>query len=104
MNYHFAEAIRRGEQPYFDVYRGVAASIVGILAYRSALNDSALIVVPDFRDEAVRRQYADDHWQPDPTRRKETDPLPSIRGDIKIAPEALEYARSIWAKQGYTGE
>jgi len=38
--YH-SDAIRMGRHPYLDVYRGVAMSIVGILAWRSALNDSA---------------------------------------------------------------
>jgi len=104
MNYHFAEAIRRGEQPYFDVYRGVAASVVGILAYRSALNDSCSIEVPDFRNKSVRRKYVNDHWQPDPTRRKENDPWPSVLGEIKPSPEALAYARKVWAAQGYIGE
>jgi len=49
MNYHFAQAIKTGEPPYFDVYRGVAMSIVGILAYRSALDNSNTFAVPDFR-------------------------------------------------------
>ena len=35
MNYHFANAIRSGKPPYPDVYRGVAMSIIGPLAYRS---------------------------------------------------------------------
>ena len=38
-SHHFAEAIRSGQQPFLDVYRGVSMSIVGILAWRSALND-----------------------------------------------------------------
>ncbi|NLE46423.1 MAG: Gfo/Idh/MocA family oxidoreductase, partial [Chloroflexi bacterium] len=53
MNYHFAEAIRTNTPPYLDVYRGVAMSIVGPLAYRSALADSATIEVPDFRKRSV---------------------------------------------------
>ncbi len=104
MNYHFAEAIRRNEQPYWDVYRGVAASIVGIQAYRSALDDASPVVIPDFRDKTVRSQYADDHWQPDPARRREGDPWPSIMGEVKPSADALAYARRIWAEQGYTGE
>ena len=30
-NHYFAEAVRSGEQPYLNVYRGVAMSIIGIL-------------------------------------------------------------------------
>ncbi len=99
MNYTFAEAIRTGNPPYWDVYRGVAASVVGILAYRSALRDSCPLEVPDFRKHAVRRRYADDHWQPDPACRKAGDPWPSILGEIKPSRKALAYARRAWAQQ-----
>ena len=104
MNYNFAEAIRRNEPPYLDVYRGVAMSIVGPLAYRSALADSAPLDVPDFRRESDRRQFANDHWSPDPTARKKGDPWPSIRGPVKPSPKALAYAKGIWRKMGYRGE
>ena len=101
MNYHFAEAIRTGEPPFLDVYRGVAMSIVGILAYRSALSDSNTLDVPDFRDRTVRDAYADDHWNPDPTRRTADDPWPSVTGDVEIPDERLEDARRIWREIGY---
>ncbi|MBM4047529.1 MAG: Gfo/Idh/MocA family oxidoreductase [Planctomycetes bacterium] len=104
MNYHFSEAIRRNEPPYWDVYRGVAASIVGILAYRSALSDSNTVEVPDFRKTAVRAAYAHDHWNPDPSRRTPNDPWPSILGDVKPSAEALDYARKVWKSIGYEGE
>ena len=104
MNYHFAEAIRTGKPPYWDVYRGVAASVVGILAYRSALQDSAPLDVPDVRDPVARAKYAGDRWSPDPATRKPGDPWPSVLGDIPPSPKALAYARKCWKKQGYTGE
>lgn len=104
MNYHFAEAIRTNKPPYFDVYRGVAASCVGIQAYRSALSDSAAVEVPDFRDRSVRAKYADDHWSPDPTCRKEGDPWPSVLGKLEPTPEGLAYARKVWKSIGYEGE
>ena len=104
MNLHFAEAIRKNEPPYLDVYRGVAMSCVGILAYRSALQDSAPFDIPDFRQESVREQYEDDHWSPDPTQRKEGDPWPSIRGKIEPTEEALAEARKIWGSMGYQGD
>ena len=102
--HNFAEAIRKNEQPYMDVYRGVAMSIVGILAYRSALQDSNTLEVPDFRNKEERKAYANDDWNPDPTRRKEGYPLPSILGDIKPPAEGLAYARKVWNEIGYTGE
>ncbi|MCF7853262.1 MAG: Gfo/Idh/MocA family oxidoreductase [Candidatus Pacebacteria bacterium] len=104
MNFHFADAIRKQKPPFLDVYRGVAMSIVGPLAYRSALNDSNAVDIPDFRKESVRRQYADDHWSPDPTCRKEGDPPPSILGEIKPSDQALDYAKKVWKENGYTGE
>ena len=103
MNYHFASAIRSGEPPYLDVYRGVAMSVVGPLAYRSALNDSNTVDVPDFRRKAVRDQYRHDDWNPDPARRREGYPWPSILGDVKIDKRALAYARKVWEKGGYRG-
>ena len=41
-----------GTPPFLDVYRGVAMSSVGILAWKSALEDGRPFDVPDFRDEA----------------------------------------------------
>lgn len=104
MDYHFAEAIRRHEPPYLDVYRGVAMSIVGILAYRSALDGSNTVVVPDFRDKAVRAQYANDDWSPDPTTHRDGDPWPSVLGPLEPTAEGLEYAREVWREMGYKGE
>ena len=104
VSYHFAEAIRKNEQPYLDVYRGVSMSIVGILAYRSALQGSNTVDVPDFRKKEERMKYVNDDWNPDPSRRKEGYPWPSILGDIKPPAEGLKYARKVWQETGYTGE
>jgi len=104
MNYHFAQAIRTGEPPYFDVYRGVAASIVGPLAYRSALGDSNTVAVPDFRKQADRDAFRDDHWNPDPTRRTPADPWPSVLGDVQPTAQGIARARKTWDEMGYTGE
>ena len=100
-NYHFAEAIRRNEPPYLDVYRGVAMSVVGILAYRSALADGAPLEVPDFRKESARRRFARDDWSPDPARRRKGQPWPSIKGDIRPTPRGLARARRTWRPMGY---
>ena len=100
MNYHFARAIRRNVQPWMDVYRGVAMSIVGILAYRSALNDSNTVEVPDFRRPSERERYRRDDSNPDPTRRRKTDPFPSVLGKITPTRGQLAYARKVWRKLG----
>ena len=103
-SHHFAEAIRTGTSPYLDVYRGVTMSITGILAWRSALSDSAPQEIPDFRDETVRKQYENDHWSPDPTRGDENRPETSILGDIVPTEEARAFAKKVWAEKGYHGD
>ena len=104
MNYHFAEAIRRNEQPYLDVYKGLDMSLIAIQAWRSCLANGAPIEIPNFRNESVRVKYENDDWSPFPEDRKPGQPWPSIQGEIKPNKEAIEYARSIWKETGYTGE
>jgi len=102
--YHFAEAIRSGQPPFLDVYRGVTMSIAGIQAWRSAITDSAPVVIPDFRDEAVRKQYENDDWSPDPTR-DTPHRLPTNLGpEIVPTHEAIAFSRKVWAEKGYHGE
>ncbi len=96
MNYHFASAIRTGRPPYLDVYRGVAMSVVGIQAWRSALDDSNTYEIPDFREKSARKKYADDHWNPDPTEKAKDKPLCSIRGHVRPSRTALAEARKLW--------
>jgi hypothetical protein len=103
VTYHFAEAVRKQKQPYLDVYRGVTMSIVGILAYRSALAGSTRLEVPDFRQAAIRREYAADDWSPDPAKRRADQPWPSVLGDIRPSAEALAYASAIWKETGFDG-
>ena len=76
-------------------------SVVGILAWQSALNDSTPIKVPDFRDEQLRKQYENDDWSPDPERKGEGQPPSSVLGEIDPPTEAKDLAREIWSKQGY---
>ena len=101
--HYFGEAIRSGKSPYLDVYRGVAMSIVGALAWKSALLDGAPFTVPDFRDETQRCAYENDHWSPFPEDAGPGQPYPSIRGDIKPSAAAVRYARKIWKEIGYEG-
>lgn len=101
-NYYFAQAIRTGEQPWLNVYRGVAMSVVGILAWKSVLNNNASYPVPDFTDEASRAAVADDHWSPYNPEAPDRPPYAS-RGEPTVDPEGLARARKIWAKSGYTG-
>lgn len=100
-NYYFAEAIRKGKQPFLDVYRGVAMSVVGILAYQSALKDGVPINVPDFRDEEVRKKYENDDWSADTKLAKPGQPAPSVLGNIELSDEAKKNASKVWSKQGW---
>lgn len=102
-NFEFARAIRSGRQPFLNVYRGVAMSSVGILAWRSALEDGRPFDVPDFRKERQRKPFEDDHWSPFPKDAGPGQPPPSIRGFTKPRKEALAYARKVWKEQGYSG-
>jgi predicted dehydrogenase len=92
----FVQAVREEEQPYFDVYRGVTMSLVGILAYRSALADSEPVEIPDFRVEDARRDYEQDDWSPDPAARRAGQPWPSVLGRLEPSPEGLGHARRVW--------
>jgi predicted dehydrogenase len=103
-NFYFAEAIRAGEPRYFDVYRGLAMSVVGIVGWKSALDNGAPYEVPDFRNEAVRQQHENDDWSPWPEDRRPGQPPSSIRGEIKPSEAAIALARQTWAELGYHGE
>jgi len=101
-NFLFANAIRSGQQPTLDVYRGVAMSSVGILAWKSALENGAPFAVPDFRSETARSAYENDHWSPWPKDAGPGQPPPSIRGFNEPQPEAIENAKRIWTQAGYS--
>ena len=102
-SFHFARAIRSGEQPFLDVYRGVAMSSVGILAWKSALEDGRPFDVPDFRDEAARKPWENDHWSPWPEHAGPGQPPPSILGRREPDPEHVPYALRVWKDMGYEG-
>ena len=98
-NYEFANAIRSGKQPFFDVYRGVSMSSVGILAWRSALNGGAPVDVPDFSSEESRKKYENDNWSV--FAKDDSDKAPSsIFGDKKMSEKDKAFARKIWKQSG----
>ncbi len=100
-NFHFANAVRSGTPPFLDVYRGVAMSSVGILAWKSALEDGCPFEVPDFSDEVARKPYEDDHWSPWPDHTGPGQPPPSILGTPEPSPESVACARKVWKEIGY---
>jgi predicted dehydrogenase len=103
-NYYFAEAIRKGEQPYLNVYRGVAMSVIGILAWKSVLNNGNSYTVPDFTREESRKAYENDHWRPMDLDDPNAPPVCSTGKRRDIIPENLARAREIWRQLGYTGD
>lgn len=103
-NFHFANAIRTGEQPYLNVYRAVTMSSVGILAWKSALEDGAPVSVPDFSTEDDRKQYQDDTWSPWPEHAGPGQPPPSILGYPEPTSEAVTLAEEAWQDLGYRAE
>lgn len=102
-NLHFARAIRSGEQPYLDVYRGVSMSSVGILAWKSALQNGAPVDMPDFRDEKSRKAYEHDNWSSLPKFAAPGQPPASTLGEVAISEEALAEAQQVWRENGYEG-
>jgi predicted dehydrogenase len=101
---HFANAIRSGEQPYLDVYRGVAMTLVGIIGWRSALAEGQPMAIPDFRQESVRRKHANDHGSPYPDGTGDGKMPPSIRGLVPPSRKAVAAARKAWKAMGYHGD
>jgi predicted dehydrogenase len=102
VNYHFANAIRTGKQPYLDVYKSVAMSSVGILGWRSALEEGMPFDMPDFSSEESRKFYENDNWSPFPKDKgkAENQPPPSIRGFITPDEESEKFAKKIWSEMG----
>jgi len=97
----FAEAIRSGRTPWCDVYRGLAMSVVGIQAWRSALAEGAPQEIPDFRDKSSRARYEADHWSPFPEDAGPGQPPPSILGRNEPSSEQVTAARALWRQRGY---
>jgi len=102
-NFEFANAIRSGKQPFLDVYRGVAMSSVGILAWKSALEDGKPFEMPNFKKEEDRKRYENDTWSPFPKDGKPGSAPPSILGLKKPTKKGLALAKKIWKQIGYKG-
>ena len=79
-------------------------SSVGILAWKSALEDGAPFDVPDFSKEKSRKAFENDHWSPFPSHAGPGQPPPSILGTPKPTPAGLAKARKVWAEKGYKGK
>ena len=93
----FVEAVLTGGPPPIDVYMGLDMTLPGILAFRSAYEGNVPLVVPNFRDEAVRQQYEHDHWSPYPEDAGPEQPAsPSAHGPVGIPPDVYERQRQLY--------
>ncbi|MCJ7736127.1 MAG: Gfo/Idh/MocA family oxidoreductase [Anaerolineae bacterium] len=58
----FAKSIQTGSPPDIDVYMGLDMTLVGILGWRSVLQAGGWVEIPNLRDEAVRKEWENDHY------------------------------------------
>jgi predicted dehydrogenase len=100
-NHYFAEAIRTGTQPYLNVYRGVAMSVIGILAWKSVLDHGNSYEVPDFSREHSRRKWADDRWRPLDLDDPKAPPVSSRGGKREHFAAGLRISRQVWRSIGF---
>ncbi len=63
MCYYFKEFLEGKLEPFFDVYRSVALSAVGILSWYSALSGKEY-AIPDFKNKADRDKVRHDYRKP----------------------------------------
>jgi len=99
--FNFAEAIRKGRQPWLNVHRGLDMSIVGIQAWKSALAGGAPVEVPDLRKESVRKKYEGENWSPYPEDKAPGQPPPSITGLNPPSKRQIAASRKVWKELGY---
>ncbi len=64
--YNFIDYILNDNVPFFDVYRGCCMSAVGILGWRSCLENGKVYQIPDFKDADARNAWRDDDLTPFP--------------------------------------
>jgi hypothetical protein len=74
---------------------------VGILAWKSALEDGRPFDMPDFRDETRRAEVEQDHWSHWPERTAPGKPPPSIEGFRAPSSKGADFAREVWKEIGY---
>jgi hypothetical protein len=71
-----------------DVYQALDMSLPGLLGYRSILQGSIPVTVPDFRDRTLREPFRNDHACTDPRVAGSGQLLPSCSvGEISVPDE-----------------
>ncbi len=61
---NFIKYINGTYEPFFNVYRATALSAAGILGWRSVLEGSKELEIPDFTKEEDRKKYENDFFSP----------------------------------------
>ncbi len=85
----FAEAIRGNQAPDIDVYQAIDMTAIGILGWKSTLNNGIPIDIVDFHDKKAREIYRGDNWNPDPSIPCKDKPFSSVLGKIEFTEEEL---------------
>lgn len=81
--YNMIESLLYGKSYFFDVYCGASMSAVGILGWRSIINDGATYHIPDFRNEEERKKVEDDDLTPFPDENGDGITLPCSSMDAR---------------------
>lgn len=93
VSYYFAEAIRKNEQPYLNVYRGCAMSAIGICGWLSANDGGKEYEIPDFSDKVAREKFRSFDKSPFPAT-YECDPEKWLKPAV-YGPEEYEYYKRL---------
>jgi len=64
VTYHFVQDLLNNREPYMNVYRAAAIAATGILGWRSVLQDSKQLDIPDFRNTDDRERFRSDDLCP----------------------------------------
>lgn len=100
----FSKAINENTQPYLNVYRGVAMSSVGILAWKSALKGGVPFEMPDFSNEKARRENENDTWNPILKAGVDKNMIPPASiTRYEPSQEDLDQAKIIWERGEHKG-
>lgn len=99
--YEFSKCVRENRHPYFDVYRATTMASVGILSWRSALEDGKTYKIPDFRREEDRVLYENDTLCPYPDENGVSTVPPCSNPDYAPSADDIAAAQSEWKSLGY---
>ncbi len=93
----FLDCIREGRKPDFDVYFATTMASVAIQAHRSAINGGIPYRIPDFRNEADRKEFENDTDTPFYSINNESAPTMQscINADYKPTDEEIKHYEEI---------